>query len=110
MGNTLDYASREARTPRRFWPNRRTCTILVGVLLSVIIVSSTLFTVHRNHFNAASLTSLAGNQKSYADGRDVKLVIAGNGNGRTAVVLVLHYSTADPNRRIMKPGRVYSLN
>jgi hypothetical protein len=108
MGNTLDYASREASRARRFWPNRRTCTILIGVLPTVVIVSATLVAVHRYHVDAASLTSLGGNQKSSPDGRDVQLVIAGNGNDRTAVVLVLDYSTADPNRRVMKPGRVYS--
>jgi hypothetical protein len=108
MGSTLDYASREVRRPRRFWRDPRTLRIFVGVLLSVVIVSATLSVVHRCRVNAASLTSLGGNQQSSADGRDVQVVIAGNANDRTAVVLVLHYSTADPKRRVMKPGRVYS--
>jgi hypothetical protein len=108
MGSTLDYASREVRRPRRYWPDPRTWKILIGVLLSVVIVSATLFAVHRYRVHAASLTSLGGNQKSFPDGRDVQVVIAGNANNRTAAVLVLHYSTADPKRRVMKPGRVYS--
>src|SRR4051812_10570751 len=108
MGSTLDYASREVGRPRWFWPDRRTRTILIGVLLAVVIVSAALRAVHGYRVRAASLTSLGGNQKSDRDGREVQIVIAGNANDRTAVVLVLHHSTADRARRVMKPGRVYS--
>jgi hypothetical protein len=78
------------------------------VLASVVAVSLILLRAQRYRQRAASLTSLAGGKHSYADGRDVQIAIAGNGNERTAVVLVLHYSTVDPQRRKGVPGRVYS--
>jgi hypothetical protein len=108
MGSTLDYASGEVGRPRWFWPDRRTWTIFICVLLPVVIVSATLRVVHGYRVRAASLTSLEGDQKSYADGREVQIVTVGNANDRTSLVLVLHYSTADRARRVMKPGRVYS--
>lgn len=62
MGTTFDYAGHRVRTPRALWPLSRRWKISIGVLLSALVVSITLFNVHRYHVRAASLTSLGGNR------------------------------------------------
>ena len=102
MDTMLDYAGQDVRVPRRFWADPRTWKITTAVLLVVVIVAGTLLYVYRYHVNSASLTSLGGNQKTYSDGREMQIMIAGNENRRTAVVLVL-----DAKRRVIGPGRSF---
>src|SRR5438128_207431 len=103
MNGTLDYAGREGG---RRWRFRLTPRVWAGVVVLAVIVAvaTALVHVHGYRVRAASLVSLGGNRHEYADGRDVQTVIAGNGNGRIAVVVILHYGTADPRRREMAPG------
>lgn len=82
---------------------------MIGLALAGA-VGAAVFRVHEYHRRAASLVSLGGGRRHYADGRDVEIMIAGNANDRSAVVVVLHYGTIDPRRNYGVLGRVYSSN
>lgn len=77
---------------------------VLGVAAAIICVAAV-----RQHARwAASLVSDGGQQVAYSDGRDVRILILGNANRRTAVVVVLHHGTPDPRRRVAAQGRMQS--
>lgn len=68
-----------------------TLLIVVGVIAVIAAYWS-----HRYRIANESLTSLTVNARSYGDGREVRIQIAGNPLGQSAIVLVQHVAT--PNQ------------
>ena len=91
--------------------NRRFSFRLSTILIVFAVLSVGLaYYVADQQRKAKCLVSRGGLQQVYADGREVEIVTAGNALDRTIVVVVLHYSTKNPKRLILEPGRTYSSN
>ena len=77
----------------------------LGLVTGTIIGSWYMQQRWRN--GSESLISRGGQQNFYGDGRGVEIIIADNDYKETRVVLILHGSTIDPERRSLN-GKVYT--
>lgn len=88
-------------------PRTKIAVLALGSTLAIAAVLG-WYSMQRWQFRSEALVSRGGQKQLYPDGRGVEIVIADNDFGETAVVLVLHCSTIDPERRVLPEGRVFS--
>lgn len=86
---------------------RRYRVILV-VGFALLAAGLFVYHQHRQRILAAALVSQGSQQYMYPDGRDARIYVVGNANGRTAAVLVFYRGTADPRRREVHGEATYS--
>lgn len=88
---------------------RRTKIISVFIFIGLIVAGGISSYVLRNRsIGKEALVSLGGQKVIYPDGLGVEIIIAGNDDDRTTVVVLLHCSTIDPSQNELAQGIVYS--
>ena len=100
-----DQGNVQAQTGRAVSRFRRHPRVALAAVVAALLLAAgaVAYGVHRHRVRAGSLVTLGGTERQYADGRGVKIVIAGNANDRTSVVFVSHYGTPDPARQRVRP-------